>query len=171
MTISSMSLNPETIRNLRKKANWSQEELATASGLSIRTVQRVETDGSAALETQKALAGAFGVLPQDLEPKESRYLPGEAQIGTGILLTWIGIAWFFNLGISVGLMGVGGVYLVGQLFRVGKYKLPVLWEMVAQGVIFFLAGLAPLLGMEIRLGAVLLAGVGCLLIFSATKTK
>jgi transcriptional regulator with XRE-family HTH domain len=166
-----MSLNPETIRNLRKKANWSQEELATASGLSIRTVQRVETDGSAALETQKALAAAFGVLPQDLEPKESRYLPGEAQIGTGILLTWIGIAWFFNLGISVGLMGVGAVYLVGQLFRVGKYKLPVLWEMVAQGVIFFLAGLAPLLGMEIRLGAVLLVGVGCLLIFSATKTK
>lgn len=152
MTVSSMSLNPETIRNLRKKANWSQEELATASGLSIRTVQRVETDGSAALETQKALAG-------------------EAQIGTGILLTWIGIAWFFNLGISVGLMGVGAVYLVGQLFRVGKYKLPVLWEMVTQGVVFFLAGLAPLLGMEIQLGAVLLVGVGCLLIFSATKTK
>jgi transcriptional regulator with XRE-family HTH domain len=72
-----MSINSEVVREFRKKANWSQEDLATASGLSLRTIQRVETDGSAALETRRALAAAFGVQPKDLDGTNARYQPGE----------------------------------------------------------------------------------------------
>jgi len=164
-----MTINAEKIKSLRKKANWSQEELATATGLSIRTVQRAETDGNAALETRRALAAAFDVQPEALDFNKDDLLPGEARIGAGYLITWVGIAWFLNLGLSVGLIGVGLIYLIGQAFRVLVFKMPVLWVNIAQGVLFTLAGIAPLFGREINLGAVLLIGFGCILIFSQVK--
>ena len=164
-----MTINANTVRLLRKKANWSQEELAAVSGLSIRTVQRVETDGTAALETQKALAAAFGVLPADLENPNTGYSPEEMRVGTGMLLTWIGIAFFLNLGLSIGLLGVGAIYLIGQAGRILMMKKKPLWELVALGVTCLLAGLAPLAGLEIRIGGVLLVGIGCLLLFARPK--
>lgn len=165
-----MSVNAKTVRLLRKKANWSQEELAAASGLSVRTVQRVETDGTAALDTQKALAAAFGVMPSDLEHSGARYDPLEFQVGTGVLVTWIGIAWFLDLGLSAGLLGLGAIYLLGQAARVVWRKQQPLWELVALGVTCLVAGLAPQLGLEIRLGGVILVGIGTLLMFSRHKT-
>ncbi|MBU2970861.1 helix-turn-helix domain-containing protein [Pseudoalteromonas sp. C2R02] len=53
-------------KNLREKHCWSQEELASISGLSIRTIQRVEKTGSSSLETMKALASVFKVDPLSL---------------------------------------------------------------------------------------------------------
>lgn len=47
------------VKRLRQKNNWSQEQLATMSGLSIRTIQRVESGQSASLETLKSLASVF----------------------------------------------------------------------------------------------------------------
>ncbi|NVJ65134.1 MAG: helix-turn-helix transcriptional regulator [Gammaproteobacteria bacterium] len=47
------------VKRLRQKNNWSQEQLATLSGLSIRTIQRVESGQSASLETLKSLASVF----------------------------------------------------------------------------------------------------------------
>ncbi len=47
------------VRKLREKSNWTQEQLATMSGLSIRTIQRVESGRSASLETLKCLASVF----------------------------------------------------------------------------------------------------------------
>lgn len=49
------------VRNLRNKRNWSQEHLATMCGLSIRTIQRVESGQSASLETLKSLASVFDI--------------------------------------------------------------------------------------------------------------
>jgi transcriptional regulator with XRE-family HTH domain len=160
-----MTIDSDIIRELRAKANWSQEDLAAASGLSLRTIQRVEKDGAAALETQKALAAAFGLRPQDLARAGMAYEPGEMRVGTGLLIIWIGIAWFFDLGLAMGLIGVGCVYIAGQLLRLTWRKRPVLWELVATGVVCLAAGVASLMGLEIRLGAVLLVGVGCLLVF------
>jgi len=164
-----MTINSKFVRERRAKSNWSQEDLAAASGLSLRTIQRVENDGAAALETRKALAAAFDLRPEDLDRVDTAYDPHEVRVGTGMLLFWIGIAWFFDLGLGVGLLGVGAVYWIGQLFRVAVYKLPVLWELVAVGFVALLAGLASLIGLEIRVGAILLIGVGCLLIFSGHK--
>ncbi len=49
------------VKKLRVERKWSQEQLATLSGLSIRTIQRVESGQSASLETLKSLASVFNV--------------------------------------------------------------------------------------------------------------
>jgi transcriptional regulator with XRE-family HTH domain len=56
-----MQINSNWIKAERERRAWSQEHLATAAGLSLRTVQRVETAGSASPETVRALAAVFGV--------------------------------------------------------------------------------------------------------------
>ena len=47
--------------NLRRDNFWTQEDLAAASGVSTRTIQRIERSGGGSLETWKALAAAFDV--------------------------------------------------------------------------------------------------------------
>ncbi len=44
------------IRDLRRDRSWSQEHLAGAAGVSLRTVRRVENGDPCALETVQALA-------------------------------------------------------------------------------------------------------------------
>jgi len=56
-----MKLDPILVRKEREVRAWSQEHLAEVSGLSLRTIQRVESDGSASPETRLSLAAAFGV--------------------------------------------------------------------------------------------------------------
>jgi transcriptional regulator with XRE-family HTH domain len=55
------------IQKLRLQRGWSQEQLAEVSGLSARTIQRIEKGQSASLETLKALAAAFGVEVSNLQ--------------------------------------------------------------------------------------------------------
>lgn len=49
------------VKKLRVERNWSQEQVALFSGLSVRTIQRVESGQSASLETLKSLASVFEV--------------------------------------------------------------------------------------------------------------
>lgn len=49
------------VKKLRADKKWSQEQLAIMSGLSIRTIQRVESGQSASIETLKSLASVFEV--------------------------------------------------------------------------------------------------------------
>ena len=49
------------IKSLRTKHHYSQEQLAQMSGLSLRTIQRVESGQSASLETLKSLAAVFEI--------------------------------------------------------------------------------------------------------------
>jgi transcriptional regulator with XRE-family HTH domain len=48
-----------TIRALRLKRGWTQEQLAEIAGVSCRTIQRTEAVDTAAFETLRAIAGAF----------------------------------------------------------------------------------------------------------------
>jgi transcriptional regulator with XRE-family HTH domain len=59
-------IDGELIRKLRTAKSWSQEELGQISGLSARTIQRIETEGSGSLDSRRALASAFGLVPEDL---------------------------------------------------------------------------------------------------------
>lgn len=65
-----MKVNAERIARLRKERSWSQDELATASGLNLRTIQRIEKDGAASLQSRKALAAALDVDTRDLDLEE-----------------------------------------------------------------------------------------------------
>jgi len=52
-------INSVLIRELRKKRSWSQDQLAIATGLSLRTIQRIENAGTSSLESSQALAAVF----------------------------------------------------------------------------------------------------------------
>ena len=81
-----MKLNAEQIKQYRKAKRWSQEELATVSNLSLRTIQRIETSGNASLETTKSLAAALEVNIEDLLHSNSLNPYRHTQIGWTILL-------------------------------------------------------------------------------------
>ncbi|MBB1386352.1 helix-turn-helix transcriptional regulator [Pseudoalteromonas sp. SG45-5] len=54
-----MKINSEKVIHERKLRAWSQQHLADASVVSLRTIQRVENNGSGSLDTVKALASCF----------------------------------------------------------------------------------------------------------------
>ena len=59
------------IQKLRLKRGWSQQQLAEASGLSVRTVQRIETGHPASVETLKSLAAVFEIDFSTLKPEQT----------------------------------------------------------------------------------------------------
>jgi len=67
-----MKINAELVLKLRKAKSWSQEELAIVAGLNLRTIQRIEKESSASLQSRKALASALEIDIQDLDYEEIR---------------------------------------------------------------------------------------------------
>ncbi|MEE4244843.1 MAG: helix-turn-helix transcriptional regulator [Kangiellaceae bacterium] len=61
-----MQLSTQKLKALRSEKGWSQEVLAKASGLSARTIQRIEADGKASAESTLAIASVFDTSPQAL---------------------------------------------------------------------------------------------------------
>ncbi|MEM9619119.1 MAG: helix-turn-helix domain-containing protein [Pseudomonadota bacterium] len=55
-----------SVHKHRLERGWSQEQLAQHSGLSVRTIQRVERGKTASLETLKCLAAVFETNVADL---------------------------------------------------------------------------------------------------------
>ena len=49
------------VKKLREQKHWSQDQLATMAGLSLRTIQRVEAGSPASKETLKSLASVFEI--------------------------------------------------------------------------------------------------------------
>ncbi|RDX35799.1 helix-turn-helix domain-containing protein [Kangiella sp. HD9-110m-PIT-SAG07] len=47
------------VKKLREQKHWSQEQLSILSGISIRTIQRIESGNRASLESLKSLAAVF----------------------------------------------------------------------------------------------------------------
>ena len=70
-----MQINAARVIALRKKSSWSQDELATAAGLNLRTVQRVEASGTASLQTLKAIAAALGADLEDFRIDPEKHMP------------------------------------------------------------------------------------------------
>jgi len=69
-----MKVKVDLLLQMRKAKAWSQDELATASGLNLRTIQRIEKEATASLQSMKALASAFDVNIRDLEREESEMI-------------------------------------------------------------------------------------------------
>lgn len=61
-----MKIDSNMVKKLRTEKNWSQEQLSEASGLSLRTIQRLESGGNASIETLRALSEVFDIDPKAL---------------------------------------------------------------------------------------------------------
>jgi len=68
--MNSNTTNLRDIKKLRLERHWSQEQLAEMSGLSIRTIQRIENGENAGLESLKSLAAVFETNIEDSNKKE-----------------------------------------------------------------------------------------------------
>jgi transcriptional regulator with XRE-family HTH domain len=53
--------NLRDIKKMRLERHWSQDQLAEMSGLSIRTIQRIENGENAGLESLKSLGAFFEI--------------------------------------------------------------------------------------------------------------
>lgn len=61
-----MKINTQRLKQLRAAKGWSQEQLSSICNLDLRTIQRVESRGTASLETMRALAAGFSVPIEEL---------------------------------------------------------------------------------------------------------
>lgn len=62
-------INIRDIKKMRLERHWSQDQLAELSGLSTRTIQRIENGENAGLETLKSLAAVFEINIADSDKK------------------------------------------------------------------------------------------------------
>ena len=77
-----MRINARTIVSEREKRAWSQQHLATVTGLALRTVQRVESKGRGSYETAQAIASCLEIPVADLRNDEPSARGLFARIGT-----------------------------------------------------------------------------------------
>lgn len=56
-----MDINAPTVKQHRSERAWTQQHLADACGVSLRTIQRVERYGTASNETLMSLAAVFEI--------------------------------------------------------------------------------------------------------------
>ena len=93
-----MKIDAAQVRQLREGRAWSQDHLARAAGLSLRTVQRLEAEGAAALETRLSLAAALEVNVSALDA-EPRAAP------SGVVAGWSSRPLGHKLGVICGSAG------------------------------------------------------------------
>ena len=55
------SIQLQNLKAYREAKGWSQDMLATLSGVSKRTIQRIESGCGASIESAKSLASTFGM--------------------------------------------------------------------------------------------------------------
>lgn len=61
-----MEINNQKIKQLRSDRNWTQQHLADACDISLRTVQRIEKFGNASTESVMSLCAVFEITKQDI---------------------------------------------------------------------------------------------------------
>lgn len=59
-------VNAQKIKEFREQRGWSQNQLADMANISLRTIQRMEKDGSCSIESVKSLAAVFEIDFKDL---------------------------------------------------------------------------------------------------------
>lgn len=61
-----MQIDTARLRQLRAQRQWTQEQLADACSLNLRTIQRLEKSGKASMESVRALAAVFEIDAAEL---------------------------------------------------------------------------------------------------------
>ena len=75
-----MNIDSHKLKNLRKMKGWTQQHLADVSGISLRTIQRAELNGSVSTETVNALCAIFNLKPLDWQPVQKEPALSRTQI-------------------------------------------------------------------------------------------
>ena len=125
-------IDSRLVKAHRQKKSWSQDQLATISGLSLRTIQRIEKEGACSFESMQALASAFeiDVSSLQIDDKEREHISHLRRVRLfsflantlGILCAFSAITYsLINGNMSGGEAGLyyGGVALLGGLGYVG----------------------------------------------------
>ncbi len=109
-----MDIDGQKLRSLRLDRNWTQQALADATALSLRTIQRMEKHGVASLETVSALCAVLQVpratlcpVPEPAQVEAARQIavaPASAGVGFHLRSALIGAA--------CGLLAGGGAALL-----------------------------------------------------------
>lgn len=60
-------INQERLKVLRLGKSWTQQNLADEAKISLRSIQRIESEGIASLQSRAAIASAFCIEPTELE--------------------------------------------------------------------------------------------------------
>lgn len=84
-----MNIDGQKVRHERGRKGWSQQHLADASGLSLRTVQRVENLGTASSETLLALQGTLDISLNEIDSRSETKPPSllfDSRIGLLLLV-------------------------------------------------------------------------------------
>ena len=68
-----MKIKAGVIKKHREHNLWSQEQLAEACGLGLRTIQRIEKSGNASYESTRAIASVFEVNVESLQYTEKPF--------------------------------------------------------------------------------------------------
>lgn len=104
-----MKIDLELLLKTRKNKAWTQAHLAEVCGLSLRTIQRIENNGTASHDSIQALASVFEISVEDLifKEDESDQKPNEikkqhiidklfSRLGVVLMLV-VPAIWFFTL--------------------------------------------------------------------------
>ena len=103
-----MRLNPKTIKQLRDDKNWTQQSLADACGLSLRTIQRSEKEGVASRETMMSLCAVFEVKQSSLINLDEAEANNSSQTTNNMKQYLM----MFGTALLGGLAGAGMMYLL-----------------------------------------------------------
>ncbi len=103
------------IKRLRDQRAWTQEELAAAAAISVRTVQRAE-EGTLSADTLKAVANALGVSAEKLSASEVSVPPLSPVVyyDSPDSLQWLCDAFGFEIAMKI--PGPDGRILHAELF-------------------------------------------------------
>ena len=128
------------LKKLRKNKNWSQEQLSILSGLSLRTVQRVEAGNTASLETLKSLASVFEInitkLTEEItvinkEAEEWKSVPIWVSMGIWGIRTRKTVLIFEKTSLLLGIIGFVGGSIFPPLFAFSVFFGAAYWYAVS----------------------------------------
>lgn len=78
-----MKIDPQKVRSAREHLGWSQERLSQAAGVGLRTIQRLESEGTASKETILCISAALQTTPSDISIQDGKSSSAMSHIPTG----------------------------------------------------------------------------------------
>lgn len=84
-----MQINAELVKQQRQLRGWTQQHLSEITGISVRTIQRVETQGQGSHETISALASVFEIQRSLLVVLAPTQPMQRSRISWPVIASWI----------------------------------------------------------------------------------